>query len=211
MSRGTLPMTRAGKRSTVRPVPPSLPSTPRRERGVVLFIALIVLVAMTLAGLALFRSVGTGVIIAGNLAFKQNATVGADGGIEAGRAWLTAQSAGTLDNDGAAGTGYYSSWQNTFNPATFNWNNNSSNLVGTDGAGNEIRYVVHRLCVTPNVSVNDPSQQCVSLTSAGAGGSKGGGSYGVAPLSNTIQAYFRITARAAGPKNTFSYVQSIMY
>ena len=35
----------------------------RRERGVVLFIALIVLVAMTLAGLALMRSVDTNVLI----------------------------------------------------------------------------------------------------------------------------------------------------
>jgi type IV pilus assembly protein PilX len=40
----------------------------RRERGAILFIALIVLVAMSLAGIALMRSVDTNVLIAGNLA-----------------------------------------------------------------------------------------------------------------------------------------------
>jgi hypothetical protein len=44
----------------------------------------------------------------------------------------------------------------------------------------------------------------------GAGGSQIGGAYGVLPLSNTTL-YFRITVRVAGPRNTTSYVQSIMY
>ena len=38
------------------------------QSGVVLFIALIVLVAMTLAGIAIMRSVDTGVAISGNVA-----------------------------------------------------------------------------------------------------------------------------------------------
>ena len=54
----------------------------RREQGVVLFIALIVLVAMSLAGIALMRSVDTGILIAGNLGFRQNATHVGDLGIE---------------------------------------------------------------------------------------------------------------------------------
>ena len=43
-----------------------------KQRGVVLFIALIALVAMSLAAVALVRSVDTATIIAGNLAFKQS-------------------------------------------------------------------------------------------------------------------------------------------
>jgi type IV pilus assembly protein PilX len=182
---------------------------PPREQGVVLFIALIVLVAMTLAGLAMFRSVGTGVVIAGNLTFKQAATNAADRGIEAGRAWLTAQLPANLQNDTLPG--FYSDWGQTFDPTTFDWNANGILVTTDDGGGNEIRYIVHRLCSTANASVNAPSQQCVTLNSSGAGGSKGGGAYGQLPLSNTIQAYFRITARAVGPKNTVSYVQTIMF
>ena len=44
---------------------------PRKQRGVVLLIALIILVAMTLAGIGMMRSVDTGSVIAGNLAFQQ--------------------------------------------------------------------------------------------------------------------------------------------
>lgn len=47
------------------------PAAPARQRGVVLFIALIAMVVLSLAAVALIRSVGTGTSIAGNLANKQ--------------------------------------------------------------------------------------------------------------------------------------------
>jgi large-conductance mechanosensitive channel len=55
---------------------------PRRERGVVLFIALLVMVALSLAGIALIRSADTATIVAGNLAFKQAAAAAVDRSIE---------------------------------------------------------------------------------------------------------------------------------
>ena len=194
---------------------PANHNTPRlagtkRQRGVVLFIALIVLVAMTLAGIAMFRQVGAGVIIAGNLAFKENATSVGDLGLETARAWLVGQGSSALQTDQAT-SGYYSSWALTFNPATFNWSTNTSMLAtADDGTGNEVRYVIHRLCSATG-AVNDPNQSCVTVGSASAGGSQIGGAYGVLPLSNTTAPYFRITVRVAGPRNTTSYVQSIMY
>ena len=63
-------------------------AAPRRERGVVLFVALIVLIIMTLAGLALLRQMTTGVSIAGNIAFKENATSVADRGAEVALQYL---------------------------------------------------------------------------------------------------------------------------
>jgi Tfp pilus assembly protein PilX len=51
------------------------------QQGIVLFVALIVLVAMSLAAVALIRSVDTGVIVAGNQAFKQGALGATDRGI----------------------------------------------------------------------------------------------------------------------------------
>lgn len=196
------------------------------QRGVVLFIALIVLVAMTLAGLAMFRQVGTGIIIAGNLAFKDNATSVSDLGIETGRAWLVGQSSGTLQSDVASG--YCSSWQPNFDPTTHGWtgaancaagvgmpSSGSVQVTADDGTGNEVRYVVHRLCRCTGalnaVCPDGQPQECSTLGSAGAGGSKGGGQYGVLPLANTMQPYFRITVRTAGPRNTVSYVQAVMY
>ncbi len=57
---------------------------PLRQRGAVLLIALIVLVAMTLAGIAMMRSVDTGILVSGNMAFRQSATLAADAGINSG-------------------------------------------------------------------------------------------------------------------------------
>ena len=48
-------------------------SVAKSQKGVVLFFALIALVAMSLAAAALVRSVDSGVLVAGNLAFKQSA------------------------------------------------------------------------------------------------------------------------------------------
>ena len=57
---------------------PNPQRSPARQQGVVLFIALIVLVAMSLAGVAMVRSVDTSLGIAGNLAFKQSTIQGSD-------------------------------------------------------------------------------------------------------------------------------------
>ena len=77
----------------------------RRERGVVLLMALIVLLAMTLAGLALMRSVSTSNVIAGNMAFQQAATQSADTGVEAAVTFLETSLAGTLDTSITTGVG----------------------------------------------------------------------------------------------------------
>ncbi len=56
-------------------------TSPAGQRGVVLFVALIVMVAMSLAAIALFRSVDTANLVAGNQAFKQGALNATDLGI----------------------------------------------------------------------------------------------------------------------------------
>lgn len=189
------------------------PAVPHAQRGAVLFIALIVLVAMSLAGIALIRSVDTTNLIAGNLAFKQNATHGGDWGLEQGRAWLQAQVATALYND-VPGR-YYASMQtgadftNT-DPSKpdFDWSNNSFN-AGPDPAGNpEVRYVIHRMC---DLAGNPGSVNCVRTTTGGTSDStKGGATYGGAALPSTSQIYYRITARVTGPRNTVSYVQMMV-
>jgi type IV pilus assembly protein PilX len=181
------------------------------QRGVVLFIALIVLVAMTLVGLAVMRSTGGSTMLAGNLSFRQNATVSGDLGIEAAHNWLTAQGPITLQSDDAA-NGYYATWDTTFNPVTFtNWHNPN---LATDAAGNRVQFVIHRMCAQAGPITGTgapPNQECVTLTDAGKTGSKGGVAYGEKALAATSQPYYRITARIDGPKNTVSYVQAMMY
>ena len=178
----------------------------KAQEGVVLFIALIVLVAMTMAGIAVMRSVDTNVLIAGNLAFRNAALSAADAGIESARNWLTVQPAGDLINDQLPG--YFANWQDTFNPTTFDWAANSL-VVGTDANGNEIRYIVHRMCAESAKTVD--GTDCFKIATGSAGSTKGGGSYGVTPLAGSASPYYRVTARVEGPRNTVSYVQAFVY
>ena len=89
----------------------SRPASPRGQRGVVLIIALVMMITITFAGLALFRQVGLGAVIIGNLAFKQGATSAADRGVEQARAWLinpNLASIAVLQGDTVSGIkGYY--------------------------------------------------------------------------------------------------------
>jgi Tfp pilus assembly protein PilX len=182
------------------------PISASRQRGAVLFISLIVLVAMTLAGIALMRSVDTGNLIAGNLAFRNAATNAGDGGLEAARTWLTGQSAGTLQNDAAQG--YFANWQDAFDPKTFDWSTLAVQ-VGTDAVDNTVYYVVHRMCKESGKSID--ATDCTKVTALSVGSTKGGAAYGSAALTGSSLPYFRITSKVVGPKNTVSYVQAFVY
>jgi len=180
-----------------------------RQRGAVLFIALIVLVAMSLAGIALIRGVDTANLIAGNLAFKQNATHGGDWGVEQARSWLQLQAAPALYADVP---GIYSAAMQTgldftgTDPSApdFDWDANSLGPL-TDPAGNQVSYVIHRMC---ELAGNPGSVNCVRTSLGGTtGGTQGGATYGGAALPSTSQIYYRITVRVTGPRNTVSYVQ----
>jgi type IV pilus assembly protein PilX len=58
-------------------------NAPHKQRGVVLLIALIMMVAMTLAAIGMMRSVDTGSVIAGNMAFKKATLSASDAGMSA--------------------------------------------------------------------------------------------------------------------------------
>ena len=153
----------------------------RAQRGAVLFIALIVLVAMSLAGLALMRGVDTGTLIASNLAFKQSATAAGDLGIEAGRGWLMSNGGPPLYVD-IPGSAYYSTFQTNVDlvggdptKTPFDWGTAAS--AGTDAAGNQVSYVIQRLCELPG----DPaSVNCIRASGATSTSSstKGAATYG---------------------------------
>jgi Tfp pilus assembly protein PilX len=194
--------------------PAGRPGTASRQRGAVLFVTLIVLVAMTLAAIATVRQIDATTQVAGNLAFRQSTTLGADAAIETARNWLLApaQTAGTaLFADSAPG--YFSSTPTT-GPgletpwSAYDWTNQSL-AAGTDTAGNTLRYVIHRMCNQPG----DPNGigtgiSCLtSLTTNTIGSGKGAGRVGV---QGSSLYYYRITIRVTGPRNTVSYVQTMI-
>ena len=188
----------------------------QRQQGVVLYVALIVMVAMMLAGVAMLRSVGTGVGLAGNLAFKQNATLAGDRAADAAIAWMqslpAATASTTLQSDDPTHR-YFSSWDNSFNPLTFNWTaaDTAATAPGAqpvvDSSGNTVRYVIHRLCLLPNASAQPGGgQQCAASPGTVVSGTSGPFSVGAIP--STL---FRVTSRVDGPRSTLSYVQIVVY
>jgi Tfp pilus assembly protein PilX len=199
-----------------------------RQQGVVLFIALIALVAMTLAGIALVRSVDTSTLIAGNLAFKQNSTALADLGVEAGRTWLIANANTATLNDDSPAQGYYATSQDSLDLTGTITPNNLLDDVNWDGTNSSaasqaailpdsslpaalrgtstVSFIIHRLCASNGVLT---SAQCAtSQQSSSSGSTKGGG--GVKAISGVLQGHYRVTTRVMGPRNTISYVQTII-
>lgn len=185
---------------------------PNNERGVVLFIALIALIAMTLSGIALMRSLDTGNVIAGNLAFREASLQATDIGIEAGFIALP-----TLVNakDTNVANQYYATIQNVDSrgiPTGIVWasvpcRDNSNAVVTCSAQTYQVKYVIDRMCYGP-APVTDIQGKCYAdITSGSKGGSKGSFS---AIFTSADAVYYRVTVQVTGPKNTVSYVQAIV-
>ena len=185
----------------------------RGQRGVVLFVALIVLIVMTLAGLALLRQMGAGTSIAGNLAFKENATFVADRGAEVAVQYLQLITTDLTVNTPAAG--YAATWAGGLDPTTFPWGAGSLALADDPiirdiaQTGNTADVIIQRLCQNLG-SALDPAQICSDFPIDNPFRSHGNpGS--TAPLpSVTPTPFFRVTTRVLGPRGTVSYTQVLM-
>ena len=152
---------------------------------------------------------GTGTSIAGNIAFKENATSVADRGTEFANAWLIANYAITASDSVA--DGYLSSWGGSVDPTTFDWDAQAKTLTDDQAqTGNTTRFIIQRLCALPNVSALDPTQTCSDSPVINSGESRAGAGYpGVLPTTKN-KPFFRITTRVDGPRNTISYTQVLV-
>jgi type IV pilus assembly protein PilX len=180
-----------------------------RQSGVVLMIALIVLVAMALAGIAMVRSMGTGLGIAGNLAFRQNATSSSDRAVATAISQVFALGQAGLQADNAA-LGYFATMQPGFDPLTYPWETGTNSFLVTadDGRRNEVRMVVHRLCLLPGVANGALGQNCVYDVQGVASDNR------VQPpgfSDKVFQPAYRVTTRSVGPRDTISYTQTIVF
>lgn len=183
---------------------------PSRQDGVVLFIALIVLVAMSLAGIAMNRSVDVAMGISGNLAFRQSTLQGAEKAISDAVTWIENNRDTSNFNTNNASIGYKA----TSAPLEPNWLMEASWTDafndGTDAVGNRLQYIIERVCnlASESKSYNEPGVLCLlgePPTAARVGNGIAAGNFQFQPPPTLA---FRITARAVGPKKTTSIVQS---
>lgn len=83
------------------------PALPRDSQGFALLVALIALISLTLASIALVRSIDTGSLVLGNLGFKQATILYTDRGSETAISWLLANNNGSTLNVDIPAQGYY--------------------------------------------------------------------------------------------------------
>jgi type IV pilus assembly protein PilX len=181
----------------------------RAQGGIVLFISLIVLVAMTLAGVSLMRAVDTGLVVAGNMAFKQSAIMVADRGTQEAVQWLQTNSAGTTLQNTNVSQGYFSSAPTGGEPNWFDaasWAQSVAvNGGAPDASGNVVRYVIHRMCLHPDAPYDTDCALYFPMSAAASGGSMQVGS---PQFIGTPQLYYRVTTRIEGPRDTVSVIQT---
>jgi Tfp pilus assembly protein PilX len=210
------------------------------ERGVTLLFALLTLVALSLAAVALVRSVDTASLVAGNLGFKQDSTAFAGQAAEQAIAWLDLNKIGnTLDSQIAASAYYPVAFANldpTNNRpadilrAVVDWDGNgcatpyaagsfatcleSEPMTAASVNGTTARFVITRLC-TAALPATDPANACARpVGTVGAeSGDKNAISYATGPRAGGSPPgpYFRIVARAVGARNTISYTETIVH
>lgn len=212
----------------------TLPSR-ARQRGVVLVLALLVLVAMSLAAVGLMRGVFSSNRVAGNLAFQQAAAQAADVGIERAVAWLEQQSRATVPPASGASaaaavpsTRLNGNWAGDSNDpmkyratrgdpdfsrgqtwATY-WQSlvddgTTVNDIARDANGNQVSYVIQRLCST----VGAPADANCDA-SPDQRGSQNGSKSNTPQVQASSAVYYRVTVRVQGPRNATSFIQAVV-
>jgi type IV pilus assembly protein PilX len=180
------------------------------QAGITLFLTLIALVSMTLAAIAMMRSIDTGNIVAGNLALKQGASQESDVGINVAFNCLDKNGAlitgGNLDANNAT-CNYYASLQPDSNkpfgvPDVLE---SASTLPTNPTTGYTVSFVIERMC---NLTGTFENAKCIP-SPFGRKESK------ISARSNNQtlippQALYRISVKTSGPRNVATYSQMIM-
>lgn len=211
-------------------------STPRgSQRGISLLFSLMALVILGFGAVALTRSVDTGTLILGNLAFKQDTITSSSRGTEEALIWLTANASGSTLNANNIARGYYASsidkldptgnhtsttnklplvnWDGDCNGATTGTYENCDVLpfTGTQVNGNKVQWVITRLC--DQVGAPSGVNLCVrpAATSTSTALERGELNPGGRISTGIAGPYYRVIVRVEGPRNTVSYTESLVH
>lgn len=171
----------------------------KRQTGSSLVIVVILLVILMISALALVRSSETVGQVAGNIAFKQAATEAADVGVAAATNWLAAMA----NADAAVAGVYYATRQavDAYGLPTVDW----TPVPASDVSTFRVQYVIERMCQGP-LPVATPTSQCLTSQSNQDGSKK----VGSPAYSGVAAVYYRVTVRVQGPRNSESFVQSLL-
>ncbi|MDR0770961.1 MAG: hypothetical protein LBE75_07150 [Burkholderiales bacterium] len=193
----------------------------KQQRGIVLLITLLALVAMTLASVGMMRSVDTSVMAVSNMAFRQSADAVVNQGIECfirgdARVWANALAANPnhLDANGAGGAYYYAALQPGEDdygiPDLLRTGGGSACCPGglDSDTGNTAWCVVERMCNDVGTADQD---KCLGTSALACDSPNATGEFGeVCFEGGGFSAFYRMSVRVDGPRNTTSFSQVIL-
>ena len=198
------------------------PSAPRVARGIVLFVAMLVMVALSIAGIALMRSTDAATSVTGNLVLKQAASLAVDRGIERAihAIW---EAAPALDRtQHAPAQNFYACVRGNaggcmaansvvpkipdllLSASGCSASGLANGLIANDDAGNRSCYVIERMCLAPGPAIRS---NC-NLATGALGADPGTEHY--VWLIRPGDAYYRGTVRGEGPRSTVTYAQAVL-
>ena len=210
-----------------------------RQRGASLLFALITVVALSLAAVALIRSVDTGAGILGNLSFKQDSLLATDEATRRAVTWLgnTIQNNSALLHNSIAAQGYSALHLATLDPTgtrvdatrvVIDWTDKPCTsyaggsyascfapfTLPTLANGVKAQYVVLRLCSAAGDATAGAISCAKPLTSStsisGERGEIGAQNTGRVGASALAQ-YFRVIVRTQGARQTVSTTETLVH
>ncbi|MEP7063816.1 MAG: hypothetical protein ABI881_15610 [Betaproteobacteria bacterium] len=203
------------------------PPGAKSQRGIALFVALIVMVALSLAGVALVRSINTTTSVTGNIAFRQSALLQANWAVEEAIGHIypadSKLALGDMIDPTADATPKF--YVATFDPTKDSnktaqpalpagvpsvlWKKGGGwpTAFSDSDSGNNVKYVIQRMCST-DLALPAPANQaqCELMQPKQALGTTTGDeaiNVGKYPL-------YRVTVRVDGPNNALSFVQAMI-
>jgi len=167
------------------------------QRGVTLIVVLMLMAVMLLGGLALARITEIGTLSSGNSGYREASLQASEVGVNTAYAAVK----GLADEEANAGTWYWA----TIRTATggipdVDWNTTPEVVVGNY----RVRYMAERMCNT--APVTDTLRQCLVKQIPQVETNR----FGQEPLDPPNSRQFRITVRVTGPKDTETWVQSLV-
>lgn len=167
------------------------------QRGVTMVMVLLLLSVMLLGGLALARITEVGTLASGNNSYREASLQASEVGVNNAYAAIKALS----NEDANSGNWYWASMQSTDAagiPAVA-WDSVPETSVGSY----KVRYVVERMC--SQATITDVLRQCLVKMEP-----KAESATGRELLDPQNSRQFRITVRIVGPKDTETWVQSLI-
>lgn len=156
-----------------------------KQQGVVLMIALIALVAISMAGIALMRSVDTSNVVAGNIAFNEAAVQMTEIGAERAYVDIAANATWIHPTYAPLGAGNLP----TQNP--LNWQTVQAATANLP-TGYSVRYVIERMC-TNAAAPTFATCRAVPVYDA---------QFPPVLVPNAAKLFYRITVEVTGPRDT---------